>query len=215
MSEPGSLTSDQTTEVTGPAYRRADFLYVDFPSGRQAWTTLGREITTGGTTYKKGILRGIDGLRSSEDRDPKRVTIELPGVDAALRDAITNDDYHFAEIAAHLAVVDEDLQLIGDLIRMGSALLSSAELRISEGSALIELTAESPTVLLLRRRRVISQDSDQRWRYGGDLFFDQRPYVADAETEWGGNVQGGTTPVGGRADDASRSPRERPALRRR
>src|SRR5690606_12130562 len=196
-----TLDSAQQAEIGGRVYRRADFVHLDFPAGAIAYCTLPGDVKVEGVTYVAGVLIGISGIRNSADRKANRIALNLMADNSTFLCAIEGN-IQYSHMTYAIAVLDEDNQIITGLIRIGSALVSTPRLVISEGDVSLELSCESETVRFLRPRRIIAQDADQQWRFPGDVGLSLVPRVPRSQAEWGGEMQ---TPSAGSAGLISRS----------
>jgi len=206
-----TLTTLQTTEATNPAYRKALFLKITFPAptGVKAYSSLPFEYTHPGTsvTYVPAAITDPDGVEVNESRVPGRIMIQLPGTDADLKAAFAGN-YQFSRVETAFAFLKEDLRPLEDaLIRTGRPYLSQAALNIDEGSAVLDVTLESYTALLLRPRRVCASDADQQHRRPGDTGLNMVLHIENSSDQWGG------TPIraggGGGAYDGSKRTRQK------
>lgn len=182
------LTAPQQTEAKARAYRRADFLRLQFPAGELAFTTHDSDKTIDAVTYTAGVMLGFSGVRAAPDRKAQRISISMMAADASIRSAIEGD-IHFSRMTYSIAVLDDNNVVIDGLIPIISALVSAPRLSITENSVTLDLNCESETVRFLRPRRVIAADADQQWRFTGDLGLELVPRVSRSEAEWGGKVQ--------------------------
>lgn len=183
-----TLTAGQQTEVDARAYRRADFVRLEFPAADLAFTTLDHDITVSAVDYVAGVLNGITGIRAATDRRAGQISLSLNAADPDLRTAIEGD-IHFARMTYSIAVLTKDNEIVSGLIPIAVALVSSPVLKIDETSAELDLVCESEVARFLRPRRIIGQDADQRWRFSGDKGLELVPRVPRSEAEWGGSPQ--------------------------
>lgn len=202
-----TMSAANRAEAGKAAVRLADFIELRFPSGTVRSTTADRNVVWGGFTWLADARYvKAAGMAEKADLNARRTSIVLAGTDSVLVNKIMTDKINFSEADFYTGLFDENWQLVGDPHPMAKNLLMSApKLRLEEGSASIEISAESWTLLSSRDSVVLATPQTQRLRYPGDTGQDKVAAIMTREVQWGGVFTIPGTGGGGRPREDSRN----------
>jgi len=203
-----TMSAGNRAEVGKAAIRLAEFIELRFPSGTVRSTTADRNVVWGGFTWLADARYvKAAGMAEKADLKARRTSIVLAGTDAALVNKIMTDKINFAEADLYVGVFDKNWVLVADPHPLAKNLLMSApRLRLEEGKAEIEISAESWTLLAGRDSVVLATPQTQRLRYPGDTGQDKVAAIMTSEIEWGGVFTRGS--AAGSPDSLSSTPPE-------
>lgn len=183
-----TLSAANQTEVAKAALRVEFFMELAFPGGTIRITTADRDITWGGNTYTaKALLLDAGAVSESSDLKARRIAFKLSGVDGPLLTRIRTDAWHYARVQFYIGFFTEAWALVADPYALGDELLMShSQLRLGEGTAEVELSAETWDIFGERDSAVLATPETQRQRYPGDSGMDRVAILMTQEIQWGG-----------------------------
>lgn len=198
-----NLSTANADEAAAPAVRAAMLLDIAFPSGTLYATTAERPIIYNGIRYNpSGIFNGSKGITETSDLKPKRISINLSGVDSGLKTKLVNDAYHYAETNLYLAFCDENWKPVADPYPLGESLImSGAVITLDQDAGTVEVSAETLDIFNQRSSAALATPESQKLRYAGDTGMDAVRPITEAELIWAGRYLGGAgagNPAGGR-----------------
>lgn len=173
--------------------RAVALLDIAFPSGTLYATTAERPIVYNGIRYNpSGVFGGSKGIAETTDLKPKRISINLSGVDAALKTKLVTDAYHYAETNLYVAFCDENWRMVADPYPLGESLvMSGAVITLDQEAGTVEVSAETLDIFNQRSSATLATPETQKLRYSGDTGMDAVRAISEAELIWAGRYLGG------------------------
>lgn len=182
-----ALNTPQTTQATASSLQFILLVDLVFTTGAIYVTDLDRAITVGGTVYTPAaVLMGLSGVEDNLDGKARSITVSLAGNDATLRSRVLANRIAFGDCLVRMAFCDTAWTIIDTPIVLSRSQLSNASANYDEGSGLIEINAESSSILFSRNARQLVSNQSQLLRFPGDTACSRVSDLANKKINWGG-----------------------------
>jgi hypothetical protein len=179
------VSANNATEAAKYAVTAAILADLDFSSGIVRVHDGSGTLSFGGNAYLGvGTFAGVDVVDENVDFVARGIKLTLSGVDSAFVTSTMDEVYQNRNVILYLGFVNNATgALIDTPETLWEGRMNQMSIKLSKGSAIIELTCEHR----LRREPRIARytDSDQKLSYEGDSFFDLLHSIRGFVSKWG------------------------------
>ena len=180
------LSTAFVDEVSGPNFRPALFIRVDFVSGPvYVWQGVGPIVWNGHTFTGIGSLGSVSTIEEGATIEAKGITLSLSGVDVAWLSDILLEFQQGLPAIVWLGAFDTNQELVPDPVIAWSGRTDQPTIEMDGQTATISITCESRLVemnVAVDRRYT---NEDQQLDYPGDRGFEFVNSIQDARIFWG------------------------------
>ncbi len=180
------VTTAFNDEITASHLRPAVLLKGSFDSGDlNLWTGIGDLSFAGDTYLGAGHLLDMQPIKETQKIQANGAVFSLAGCIDALVSIAMSEEYQWRPIAAWLAVLDTNYQLIADPHKIFAGKMDVIEIADNGDSSTIALNAESNLIDLKNNKERRFTHEDQLAAFAGDLGLEFMPTNSDVEITWG------------------------------
>lgn len=157
---------------------------VDLNGGTLAFNSSLRDIVFNSITYTgAGDLGSVSGLTESGSLNPSEYEISFSGVNDTTLNLIANEQYMNNPAEVHIALLDEDGEIIGDPFLWLQGLTDSVNISYGKQSSIIVQVRDRITDWS-RRRVSRYTDQEQKNLHPGDRGLEYVSEIASKDVEW-------------------------------
>ena len=162
------------------------FASIEFPSGTLNLHTRLGTLEWGGNYWEGvGKLGGISDVSEDAMLRPSGLTLTLSGVDAAIVNAVAEDDYPGYPVSVWSGLLDPDsLDLVTTPQLVFRGIVDRAAVELTEGGGKVTVTCESELARWARHQNSLFTNESQQALYAGDKGFDRIPAIQNRAIDW-------------------------------
>ena len=178
--------SANQTAAAAAHVETVEFVRVEFPSDILTLHTRLGVITWGGYSWLGvGKLGGISEITEDAMLRPAGLTLSLSGIDTAIVQAATEDDYHGYPATVYKGMLDTTtLQLVAEPQLAFRGLIDKIDVELSANGGTVTVHCEGELARWDRHQGLLYTNESQQSLFPGDKGFDCIPRIQNRTIDW-------------------------------